>query len=103
MADLLTKAVMKNISNKALNKKTCKKEENKKIENINCKEVEILKSILYKNSKKNNLNNINNEKHINKEMKFKSLKDLNHNIVVDENINTNNKCKNMISLKDLAK
>ncbi|GAA0099394.1 hypothetical protein UT300012_01080 [Paraclostridium bifermentans] len=103
MADLLTKAVMKNISNKALNKKTCKKEENKKIENINCKEVEILKSILYKNSKKNNLNNLNNEKHINKEMKFKSLKDLNHNIVVDENINTNNKCKNMISLKDLAK
>lgn len=103
MADLLTKAVMKNISNKALNKKTCKKEENKKIENINCKEVEILKSILYKNSKKNNLNNINNEKHINKETKFKSLKDLNHNIVVDENINTNNKCKNMISLKDLAK
>ncbi|EQK43222.1 hypothetical protein C672_2166 [[Clostridium] bifermentans ATCC 638] len=103
MADLLTKAVMKNISNKALNKKTCKKEENKKIENINCKEVEILKSILYKNSKKNNLNNLNNEKHINKEMKFKSLKDLNHNIVVDKNINTNNKCKNMISLKDLAK
>jgi hypothetical protein len=103
VADLLTKAVMKNISNKALNKKTCKKEENKKIENINCKEVEILKSILYKNSKKNNLNNLNNEKHINKEMKFKSLKDLNHNIVVDENINTNNKCKNMISLKDLAK
>lgn len=103
MADLLTKVVMKNISNKALNKKTCKKEENKKIENINCKEVEILKSILYKNSKKNNLNNLNNEKHINKEMKFKSLKDLNHNIVVDENINTNNKCKNMISLKDLAK
>ncbi|MGL5650495.1 MAG: hypothetical protein ACRDDE_01965 [Paraclostridium sp.] len=103
MADLLTKAVMKNISNKALNKKTCKKEENKKIENINCKEVEILKSILYKNSKKNNLNNLNNEKHINKETKFKSLKDLNHNIVVDENINTNNKCKNMISLKDLAK
>lgn len=103
MADLLTKAVMKNISNKALNKKTCKKEENKKIENINYKEVEILKSILYKNSKKNNLNNINNEKHINKETKFKSLKDLNHNIVVDENINTNNKCKNMISLKDLAK
>lgn len=103
MADLLTKAVMKNISNKALNKKTCKKEENKKIENINCKEVEILKSILYKNSKKNNLNNLNNEKHINKEMKFKSLKDLNHNIIVDENINTNNKCKNMISLKDLAK
>lgn len=103
MADLLTKAVMKNISNKALNKKTCKKEENKKIENINCKEVEILKSILYKNSKKNNLNNFNNDKHINKEMKFKSLKDLNHNIVVDKNINTNNKCKNMISLKDLAK
>ena len=103
MADLLTKAVMKNISNKALNKKTCKKEENKKIENINCKEVEILKSILYKNSKKNNLNNLNNEKHINKEMKFKSLKDLNHNIVVDKNINTNNKCKNMISLKDLPK
>lgn len=103
MADLLTKVVMKNISNKALNKKTCKKEENKKIENINCKEVEILKSILYKNSKKNNLNNLNNEKHINKETKFKSLKDLNHNIVVDENINTNNKCKNMISLKDLAK
>lgn len=103
MADLLTKAVMKNISNKALNKKTCKKEQNKKIENINCKEVEILKSILYKNSKKNNLNNLNNEKHINKETKFKSLKDLNHNIVVDENINTNNKCKNMISLQDLAK
>lgn len=103
MADLLTKAVMKNISNKALNKKTCKKEENKKIENINCKEVEILKSILYKNSKKNNLNNFNNDKHINKEMKFKSLKDLNHNIVVDKNIHTNNKCKNMISLKDLAK
>lgn len=102
MADLLTKVVMKNISNKALNKK-CKKEESKKIENINCKEVEILKSILYKNSKKNNLNNFNNDKHINKEMKFKSLKDLNHNIVVDENINTNNKCKNMISLKDLAK
>ena len=99
MADLLTKVVMKNISNKALNK-TCKKEESKKIENINCKEVEILKSILYKNSKKNNLNN---EKHINKEMKFKSLKDLNHNIVVDKNIHTNNKCKNMISLKDLAK
>ena len=96
MADLLTKVVMKNISNKALNKKICKKEENKKIENINCKEVEILKSILYKN-------NLNNEKHINKEMKFKSLKDLNHNIVVDKNINTNNKCKNMISLKDLAK
>lgn len=103
MADLLTKVVMKNISNKALNKKICKKEENKKIENINCKEVEILKSILYKNSKKNNLNNFNNDKHINKEMKFKSLKDLNHNIVVDKNINTNNKCKNMISLKDLAK
>lgn len=102
MADLLTKVVMKNISNKALNK-TCKKEESKKIENINCKEVEILKSILYKNSKKNNLNNLNNEKHINKEMKFKSLKDLNHNIVVDKNIHTNNKCKNMISLKDLAK
>lgn len=103
MADLLTKVVMKNISNKALNKKICKKEENKKIENINCKEVEILKSILYKNSKKNNLNNLNNEKHINKEMKFKSLKDLNHNRAVDKNINTNNKCKNMISLKDLAK
>ncbi|WP_195335382.1 hypothetical protein, partial [Paraclostridium bifermentans] len=90
MADLLTKAVMKNISDKAFNKKICKKEENKKIENINCKEVEILKSILYKNSKKNNLNNLNNEKHINKEMKFKSLKDLNHNIVVDKNINKNN-------------
>ncbi|MCU9811514.1 hypothetical protein [Paraclostridium sp. AKS81] len=46
MADLLTKVVMKNISNKALNKKICKKEENKKIENINCKEVEILKKYI---------------------------------------------------------
>lgn len=93
MADLLTKAVMKNISNKALNK-TCKKEDHKKIENINCKEAEILKSILYKSSKKNKLANLNDKNHINEEVKFKELKDLDTN---------NNKCKNIISLKDLAK
>lgn len=93
MADLLTKAVMKNISNKALNK-TYKKEEHKKIENINGKEAEILKSILYKSSNKNKLANLNDKNHINKEVNLKSLKDLDKN---------NNKCKNMISLKDLAK
>ena len=64
MADLLTKVVMKNISNKALNKE-CKKEEYKRVENITSKEDDILKSILYKSSKKTKLPDLKTEKDTN--------------------------------------
>lgn len=105
MADLLTKIVMKNISNKALNK-TCKKEECTKFGNINSNEEDILKSILYKSSEKKKLDNLKTDKNVNKKVEFKSLNDLNTNLGRDKNISTNIKnkqSKNMISLKDLTR
>lgn len=105
MADLLTKVVMKNISTKALNK-TCKKEEYIRVEHINSNEEDMLKTILYKGSKKPILDNLKDDKNRMEKIEFKSLNDLNHNLVSNKNVskNINNKqYKNMISLKDLAR
>ena len=125
MASPLAQTIMKNISKKALNKKEdTSKYDCTIINNINEKEEEMLKSILNKNNIKINLNSLENsqintnnksnkviekltqksESNINK-IEMKSLKNLgnksNNNSVKQSP--KDNKNKNMISLKDLAK
>ncbi|MGL5312176.1 MAG: hypothetical protein ACRC92_02905 [Peptostreptococcaceae bacterium] len=124
MANPLAKSIMNNISKK----KNIKPKDNTNdlknsgiLQNINQEEEEILKSILYKNKSKVNINTLKNEnlnktkskeqviekEKIQKKSTKTSLKDLaNKNEVKEYSNKTNSKDKQnkkIISLKDLAK
>lgn len=119
MANPLAKSIMNNISKKKIDKSNEAQREDS-IKNINEKEEDILKSILYKNKNKVNINSLKSE-NSNKKLKEQltkndltqnnskktSIKELaNKKEIKEESNNINPKDKQnkkIISLKDLAK